>query len=59
VQISGAFFPHFSRNLQTGKLEMESAESRTATITIHHDRAHPSRLVLPVVGSAAGIESIR
>jgi putative CocE/NonD family hydrolase len=59
VQISAAFFPHFSRNLQTGKLEMDSAESRAATITIHHDRAHPSRLILPVVGSAAGIESIR
>lgn len=59
VQISAAFFPHFSRNLQTGQLEMDSAESRTATITIHHDRAHPSRLILPVVGPAAGIESIR
>lgn len=59
VQISAAFFPHFSRNLQTGQLEMDSADSRTATITIHHDRAHPSRLILPVVGSAAGIESIR
>jgi hypothetical protein len=38
---------------------MDSTESRTATITIHQDRAHPSRLILPVVGSAAGIESTR
>jgi hypothetical protein len=51
VQISGAFFPHFSRNLQTGKLESKSARTRAAVITIHHDRNHPSRLVLPVISS--------
>lgn len=49
VQISGAFFPHFSRNLQTGKLESTSAKMRTAEITIHHDRDHTSRLILPVI----------
>lgn len=48
VQISGEFFPHFSRNLHTGKLETESATLRTATITILHDASHPSRLVLPI-----------
>jgi putative CocE/NonD family hydrolase len=48
LQISGEFFPHFSRNLHTGKLETESAESRPATITILHDASHPSRLILPV-----------
>lgn len=56
VQISGAFAPHFSRNLQTGLLEMKSSESRRATITVHHDLVHASRLILPVVGSAKGIE---
>ena len=48
VQISGEFFPHFSRNLHTGELETESANMRSATVTILHDAAHPSRLVLPV-----------
>ena len=48
LQISGEFFPHFSRNLHTGKLETESAEPRPATITILHDASHPSRLILPV-----------
>lgn len=49
VQISGAFFPHFSRNLQTGKSEIISAQTRIGHITIHHDAAHPSRIVLPVI----------
>jgi len=48
AQISGEFFPHFSRNLHSGELETESANSRTATITILHDAAHPSRVILPV-----------
>ena len=47
--ISGAFFPHFSRNLQTGKLEANASETKAATITVHHDPDHPSRVVLPVV----------
>jgi putative CocE/NonD family hydrolase len=48
VQISGEFFPHFSRNLHTGEPDADSAAMRTATITILHDAAHPSRIVLPV-----------
>jgi putative CocE/NonD family hydrolase len=50
VQISGAFYPHFSRNLQTGKSEIVSAESKPGRITIHHDAVYQSRIVLPVVG---------
>ncbi|HWQ02842.1 MAG TPA: CocE/NonD family hydrolase, partial [Candidatus Nitrosotenuis sp.] len=50
VQISAAFFPNFSRNLHTGLLETtESGEMRKATITVHLDAAHPSRIILPVV----------
>ncbi len=49
--VCGAFFPHFSRNLQTGALEMVSAASRPDRISVHHSRRHPSRLVLPVVSS--------
>jgi putative CocE/NonD family hydrolase len=50
VALMTSFAPHFSRNLHTGALEMESAEGRVARVTIHHDRSHPSRLILPVVG---------
>ncbi len=45
VQISGAFFPHFSRNLQTGKSEITSSESRVAHIRVYTY----SRIILPVV----------
>src|SRR5712664_1380159 len=47
--VCGAFFPHFSRNLQTGALEMVSAASRPDRISLHHSRRYSSRLVLPVV----------
>ena len=49
VQISGAFSPHFSRNLQTGRLETATSETRPAAITLHHARDHPSRLIVPVI----------
>ena len=49
VQISGSFFPDFSRNLQNGELETTSSQMRKAEIRIYHDREHPSRIVLPLV----------
>jgi uncharacterized protein len=49
IQISGAFYPHFSRNLQTGRSEIESKEMKAGRITIHHDAQYQSRIVLPVV----------
>ena len=52
VQISGAFFPHFSRNLQTGKSEITSSEMRAGHIRIHNDAQHASRIVLPVIPRA-------
>lgn len=49
VQLSGAFFPHFSRNLQTGASEATTKEAVPCKIRVVHDEAHPSRIVLPVV----------
>jgi len=49
VQVSGAFFPHFSRNLQTGKSEITFSETRTGHIRIYDDAGHASRVVLPVI----------
>ena len=51
VQISGAFYPHFSRNLQTGESEVASSEMKSGRIIIHHDAEHRSRIVLPVVAN--------
>ncbi len=49
VQLSSAFYPHFSRNLQTGESEIVSKESRVGRITVYHDAQHASRIVLPVI----------
>jgi putative CocE/NonD family hydrolase len=49
MQISGAFFPHFSRNLQTGKSEATSSETRIGHIRIYGDAEHASRIILPVI----------
>ena len=49
VQISGAFFPHFSRNLQTGRSEATTSATLGCTIRIFHSKKHPSRIVLPVI----------
>ena len=49
IQISGAFFPHFSRNLQTGESEITSSQMRPATVRIYHDPDHRSRIELPII----------
>jgi uncharacterized protein len=49
VQVSASFFPDFSRNLQSGELESNSAKTRVATIRIYHGAERASRLVLPVI----------
>jgi uncharacterized protein len=49
IQISGAFFPHFSRNLQNGESEMTSSSMRPANVRIYHDPDHRSRIDLPIV----------
>lgn len=49
VQISGSFYPNFSRNLQSGKSEVDSAEMKKARIRVYHDTEHPSQILLPVI----------
>ncbi|MEQ1472365.1 MAG: CocE/NonD family hydrolase [Candidatus Acidiferrum sp.] len=48
IQISGSFFPNFSRNPQTGESERNSATVRKSRMTIFVDYDHPSRVILPV-----------
>ena len=57
VQISGSFAPNFSRNLQSGKSEVTSAEPQKARIRVYQDAEHPSQVLLPVIGGtrSAGI----
>lgn len=49
VQVSSSFFPNFSRNLQTGELENNSAKSKKAEIRVYHDGGHLSEVILPIV----------
>jgi uncharacterized protein len=52
VQISSAFSPHFSRNLQTGGSEISSSETQVGHIRVYHDAEHRSRIVLPIIPRA-------
>jgi putative CocE/NonD family hydrolase len=47
--VTSSRFPSYPRNLNTGDPIADATEQRVATNTVHHDAAHPSRLVLPVV----------
>ena len=49
VQISGAFFPHFSRNLQTGLSETTGSGAQACSIRILHSEKYQSRIVLPII----------
>jgi len=51
VHITSSNDPRFDPNPNTGKPLRADAETRVAKNTIHHDRAHPSRVLLPVVPS--------
>jgi predicted acyl esterase len=49
IHVTSSNDPRFDPNPNTGKPLRADAETRIATNTIHHDRAHPSRALLPVV----------
>jgi putative CocE/NonD family hydrolase len=49
IQLSGAFFPHFSRNLQTGSSEVNTSRTLPCTVKIFHSKKSPSRIILPVI----------
>jgi uncharacterized protein len=49
IHVTSSNDPRFDPNPNTGKPLRADAETRVATNTIHHDRMHPSRALLPVV----------
>jgi predicted acyl esterase len=54
VHLTSSNDPRFDPNPNTGKPLRADGETRVATNTIHHDRAHPSRILLPVVRANGG-----
>jgi putative CocE/NonD family hydrolase len=49
LEVSSSNFPRFDRNPNTGHAFGVDAELRAARQTVHHSRAYPSHLLLPVV----------
>jgi putative CocE/NonD family hydrolase len=56
LEIASANFPRHDRNLNVARpiAEIGLDEAEVALQTVHHDRARPSRLVLPVVARMQG-----
>ncbi|MFH1569748.1 MAG: CocE/NonD family hydrolase, partial [Gemmatimonadota bacterium] len=52
LEVSSSNFPRFDRNLNTGGDLAHGTEMRQARQTVHHSRAWPSHLVLPVIPAA-------
>jgi putative CocE/NonD family hydrolase len=49
LEISSSNFPHFDRNLNTGREQVSETEVRVARQTVHHGFKYPSHVSLPVV----------
>jgi putative CocE/NonD family hydrolase len=49
LEISSSNFPRFDRNLNTGENPGNATLFKKATNMVHHDRQHPSALIVPVV----------
>jgi putative CocE/NonD family hydrolase len=49
LEISSSNFPRFDRNLNTGEEQARATRMVKAKNVIHHDSAHPSALIVPLV----------
>jgi putative CocE/NonD family hydrolase len=49
LEVSSSNFPRFDRNLNTGEEQARATRMIKATNFIHHDKARPSALIVPVV----------
>jgi putative CocE/NonD family hydrolase len=59
VQVSSGAHPRFARNLGTGEPLATATTTRVAHVSIHHDHARPSAIVLPVVAGHAATPAQR
>lgn len=50
LEIAGSNFPNYERNLQTGGNNYDETKPQAATITVWHDRDHPSHLTFTTYG---------
>jgi predicted acyl esterase len=54
IHVTSSNDPRFDPNPNTGKPLRADAETRVANNTVHHDGAHPSRALLPVIPAYNG-----
>jgi putative CocE/NonD family hydrolase len=54
IHVTSSNDPRFDPNPNTGKPLRADGETRVARNTIHHDRAHASRVILPIVPTYNG-----
>jgi uncharacterized protein len=54
LEVSSSNFPRFDRNLNSGEEQAHATRIVKARNVIYHDSAHPSALILPLVGQAVG-----
>lgn len=57
LMLSSSDFPSFERNFQTGGDNFNETKWRSARNTIYHGGAHPSFLILPLVGSSTPLSA--
>ncbi|MDC6388467.1 CocE/NonD family hydrolase [Maribacter sp. PR1] len=48
IEVSSSNFPRFARNLNTGGNNYDESEGVVATNKIHHSKAYPSKIRLPI-----------
>jgi putative CocE/NonD family hydrolase len=53
LQVTSSRAPHFDPNPNTGNEIATATKLQPVGVTVHHDAAHPSRLILPIVPRAA------
>lgn len=51
LEVSSSNFPHYDRNLNTGKLVATASKSMVAHQRIYHSKPYPSCLILPIIPS--------
>ena len=56
LELTSSDFPNYDRNHNTGRDDFSDPELVSAQQTICHSRGHPSRLILPVMPSAAATQ---
>jgi putative CocE/NonD family hydrolase len=55
VEVSSSAFSKYARNTNSGEPAADAARVVVARQAIHHDAAHPSHILLPVIGRPAAV----